>query len=361
MAKAMVMDKFHEKLVMKEFGHIKLVSGEVRIKIDAAGVCGSDVHMWEGNDPRVPLPMVLGHEGVGTVVELNGERKTVLNEELKVGDRVLWNRGVTCGHCSFCVNKRQPSLCQHRWTYGISVGCSDGRIRGCYSNELVLTSDTDIFKVPTDIDPAVLVTAGCSGATIAHAFDLGRPEQGENVLIQGPGPLGIYAVAFAKAAGAKEIIVIGGTEDRLELARNFGATLTLNRKQLSAEQRKQAVLEVTNGLGVDVAIEAAGQPDAVDEGISLVSNGGKYLMAGFGDPNGKVTLDCFHDIARKNIHIQGVWVSDTKHVYQSLNLVLGNTELFSTLVSHRIPLSQANEALEMMGKKQATKIVLIPD
>jgi len=357
----MVMTGFKEKLVLKEFPQCNLTEGEVVIHMEAAGVCGSDVHMWNGNDSRVPLPMVLGHEGVGTVVEMCGKRTTVMNEELKVGDRVIWNRGVTCGHCSFCVNKRVPSLCPQRWTYGISVGCQDDRIRGCYADELVLTRDTDIFIVPKTIDPAVLVTAGCSGATIAHAFELGRPEQGDAVLIQGPGPLGIYSVAFAKAAGAKEIIVIGGTEERLEMAKSFGATMTLNRKQLTEKQRKVAVMEATNGLGVDVAVEAAGQPGAVSEGIGLVRNGGTYLMAGFGDPNGSVTLDCFHDIARKNIRIQGVWVSDTKHTYQALNLVVGNPDLFAKLVSHRLPLEQANEALELMTKKQATKIVLVPN
>ncbi|MDF2571386.1 MAG: Alcohol dehydrogenase zinc-binding domain protein [Sporomusa sp.] len=361
MAKAMVMEAFRKELILKEFPEVELVEGEVVIRMEAAGVCGSDVHMWEGNDPRIPLPTVLGHEGVGTIVQLCGKRTTVMGEELNIGDRVIWNRGVTCGHCSFCVNKREPSLCPHRWTYGINVNCQDGRVRGCYTDELVLTKDTDIFIVPKTIDPAVLVTAGCSGATIAHAFELGRPEQGDTVLIQGPGPLGIYSVAFAKAAGAKEIIVIGGTEDRLEMARAFGATITLNRNQLTEKQRKDAVLAATNGLGADVAIEAAGQPGAVSEGIGLVRNGGAYLMAGFGDPNGSVTLDCFHDIARKNIRIQGVWVSDTKHTYQALNLVLGNPDLFAKLVSHRLPLEQANEALELMAKKQATKIVLMPN
>ncbi|MDK2878234.1 MAG: hypothetical protein PWR06_950 [Thermoanaerobacteraceae bacterium] len=358
---AMVLEEFNKPLVLREFPEPDLKPGEVLVKIEAAGVCGSDVHMWRGNDPRTPLPIILGHEGVGRVKKINGKKRTVLGEKIKEGDMILWNRGVSCSHCYFCSVKKEPSLCTNRWVYGINVSCGEPpHLKGCYAEEVLLSSDTDIFKVPESVDPAVLVPVSCSGATIAHAFDLAKPEEGDKILIQGPGPLGIFATAFAKAYGASEIIIIGGTEERLEMAKRFGATFTINRKKLSPEQRKEMVMERTHGLGADIAVEATGQPDAVSEGIDLVRRGGKYLMAGFGDPNGTVTLDCYKDIAHKNINIQGVWVSDTKHTHMALKLLLNNLKLFSELVSHRLPLDKANEALELMESKKATKVVLTP-
>ena len=108
-----------------------------------------------------------------------------------------------------------------------------------------------------NMDLAVLVPASCSGATTAHAFDLSRMEAGDSVLVQGVGPLGIFAVAFARSFGASQVIVVGGTEERLKMCQSFGATLALNRHRLSAEERRKIILEATGGRGVDAAFEMA--------------------------------------------------------------------------------------------------------
>lgn len=331
------------------------------VKIEAAGVCGSDVHMWEGRDPRIRLPMILGHEGVGKIAELNGEKKDIHGTPLKVGDKVLWNRSITCGHCYFCKVKMEPSLCPHRWVYGIHTSCVEPPyLTGNYAEYLLLKPETDLFKIDLEKDFEALVPASCSGATAAHAFDLSGMESGDSVLVQGVGPLGIFTVAFARSYGASQIVAIGGTEERLKMCRFFGATLTLNRHRLSYEERKDAVMGVTHGRGVDVAFEMAGEPDALKESISLVRTGGACISAGFGEPHGAIELDCFHDLGRKNLHLQGIWVSDVRHTQMALQLILSRLQDFKKLITHRFPLDKANDAIRIMKKKEAVKAVLLP-
>jgi threonine dehydrogenase-like Zn-dependent dehydrogenase len=305
--------------------------------------------------------MIPGHEGVGEIVELNGEKRDVHGIPLKVGDKVLWSRGVTCGHCYFCKVKMEPSLCPHRWVYGIHTSCIEPPyLTGNYAEYLPLVKEVDFFKIESDIDLQTLVSASCSGATAAHAFDLSEMTPGDSVLIQGVGPLGIFAVAFARSFGASQIIAIGGTEERLKMCKAFGSTLTLNRHKLSEKERKEAMMEITQGRGVDIAFEMAGEPDALKECTSLTRTGGACVTAGFGEPHGTIELDCFHDIGRKNLRLQGVWVSEVRHTHMALQLMLSRMEDFKKLITHTFPLAQANEAIRAMKTKEAVKAVLIP-
>ena len=360
-AQAMVLEKFNQPLALKSFSLPKLQEGDILVKIEAAGVCGSDVHMWEGRDPRTRLPMILGHEGAGEIAEMKGEKRDVYGVSLKAGDKVLWSRGVTCGHCYFCKVKMEPSLCLHRFVHGIHTSCAEPPyLTGNYAQYLLLDQRSDFFRVEKNMDLATLVPASCSGATTAHAMDLSRMEAGDSVLVQGVGPLGIFAVAFARSFGASQVIVIGGTEERLKMCRSFGATLLLNRHRLSPEERREMILEATCGRGVDVALEMAGEPEALKECILSVRNGGACITAGFGEPHGKIELDCFQDVGRKNLRLQGVWVSETRHTHMALQLILSRRQDFAGLITHRFPLSRASEALQVMKSREAVKAVLLP-
>lgn len=359
---AMVLEAFNQPLVGRALKIPTLTDGQILVRITAAGICGSDVHMWTGKDPRTPLPMILGHEGVGEVVRIQGQKRSVDGERLQEGDPVLWNRGVVCGQCYWCTRAGQPWLCPDRWVYGIHRSIHQPTyLNGCYSTYVVLDAKTDLFLLRDhDLDPSMLVPASCSGATVAHAFDLCPPKEGDTILIQGPGPLGIFATCFAKNAGAGDIIVIGGTQERLDICRAFGATLLLNRREQSAEQRKKAVMEVTDGRGVDVTYEAVGHPEVVKEGVALTRRGGSYLSMGFGAPTGSLELDVYHDLEVRDLRLQGVWVSHTKHTRMALDLILRNKDLFRRLITHRFPLRQATEALGVVKRKESIKAVLIP-
>jgi threonine dehydrogenase-like Zn-dependent dehydrogenase len=361
-ANAMVLERFNAPLAMRTFTVPKLGPGEVLVKVLVAGVCGSDVYMSEGLDARLKLPMILGHEGVGEVVEIASEKRYVDDGcPVRVGDKVLWSRGVTCGHCYFCKVKNEPSLCLNRWVWGIHLSCAEHPyLTGNYAQYLPLHRHADLFQLDPDADLEAFVAASCSGGTTAHAVDLAGVEPGDTVLVQGPGPVGIYAVAFAKALGASQVFVTGGTEQRLDICKAFGATMIMNRHQTTEEERKEMVLDLTHGLGVDVSFEMAGAPEALSECISLTRIGGSCVTAGFGEPHGKIEIDCFHDIGRKNLRLQGVWVSDVRHTHMSLRLTKSRIGHFKKLITHRFRLSEANKALQVMKAKEAVKAVVLP-
>ena len=355
----MVFEKFNTPFILKEIEIPELEEGQILVRIDVAGVCGSDVHMYKGHDPRTPLPIILGHEGVGYVEKTNGVRYSVNGTRIKEGDKILWNRGYTCGRCDNCAILKEPSLCEYRKVYGINMSSNDPPyLNGCYSEHIILSGNTDIFIVDDTISSDVLVTAACSGATVAHGFDMVKTYVGQTVLIQGPGPLGVYAVAFAKATGASEIIVIGGSQNRLDICKKFGATMLLNRNETTQEQRREIVMKTTYNRGVDLVVEAAGTPGVVEEGIKLVRRGGTYLSLGFSQPGGIQQLDFFTEVVRNNINIQGVWVSDCRHTFLALELCKKSPEKFASLITHRFPLEEATAAVEAMASRKALKAVL---
>ena len=359
----MVLEEFKKPLVEREFPLPQPRAGEALVRMLAAGVCGSDVHMWQGQDPRTPRPIILGHEGVGEIAALGGELRSVDGQPLRVGQKIIWNRGVVCGRCYFCAVKHQPELCPNRKVYGIHSSCEKPpHLNGCYADHILLTPGTDIFLLPEELSdrPEIAVSASCSGATAAHAFELTPAVAGDSVLVQGPGPLGLYLVAFAAAARARHIFVVGGTPERLALCKEFGATHLLNRNATTPDDRRNAIIKVTSGRGVDVAYEAVGAANVVAEGLRLVRTGGAYALAGFGQPGGALSLDLYTDIVRKNLRLQGVWVSHTRHTHAALALVLRRPDAFAKMVTHKYPLRRATEALEAAKRREGMKLALVP-
>jgi len=356
----MLLKAFNEPLELREIEIPQLDEGQVLVELQASGVCGSDIHMWSGEDPRTPLPIILGHEGVGTVVDIKGEKRTVDGCSVKPGDSIIWNRGITCGKCYSCTVLKEPSLCTSRRVYGISIPSTEKPyVNGCYSDYIVLRSNTDIFAIPSNTDPAVLVSASCSGATSAHAFDMIPGNLiGQTVVVQGAGPLGVYAVAFARRLGASHIFVFEGSDQRLKLCRKFGSTHPVNIHTTPVDERNAMVMDVTHGRGADLVMEAVGLQGVAEEGVRLLRKGGTYLSAGYAQPAGKESIDFYRDIVSRNIRIQGVWVSDTRHTRQALDLVLDDPDTFAGLITHRFNLEEANEALRVMKERQALKAVI---
>ena len=358
--KAAVLKAFKGPLELVDFPKPRVGPGEVLVRMTAAGICGSDVHMWLGEDPRTPLPMILGHEGVGVIAEIGGDapRQDLYGKELRVGDPVIWDRAVVCGQCWFCAVKGLPNLCRSRWVYGIHKGCTDPpHLNGCYADHILLDANTKIISLVDwgELDPAILVSTGCSGATSANAIELAGIEMGDNVLIQGAGPLGLYLVGYSRARGAGRVIVIEGAAARMELARRLGADVILDFGSTSPEERRAVVMDATNGFGADVGFEAVGRPEPVLEGIDLVRRGGAYLAVGTAVPMGTIPIDLYHQIVLKQLRLQGVWTNDTRHIVQALELVRRNPGVFADMITHRYPLAQANEALQSMAERKGIK------
>ncbi len=357
-----VLTAFKTPLEPRTFDLLPLAEGEVLVKVTYAGVCGSDLHMASGEDPRTPLPIILGHEGVGEVADICGEKTDVEGRPLTVGQPVLWNRGVVCGECFFC-RSGEHHLCPERFVYGIHRGCDvPPHVSGCYSQYLPLDARTDIFAI--DDVPAehhkTLVTASCSGSTAAHAFDFLEPTGGETVVVQGVGPLGCFMVALASDCGAERIVALDLAGARLDLARRFGATHTLNISETNAGERAEAVKDLTDGRGADAVYEAVGVADAVREGLGLVRHGGRYITAGFGQPGGVMQWDPFADLVRPDLKYVGVWVSHTRHTRRALDLMKRRLEDFGRMITHTMPLSEVNAAHDLMRRGEAMKVALDP-
>lgn len=355
-----VLTGFRKPLEPREVEVPALCDGEILVKLTASGICGSDLHMYLGEDPRTPLPIVLGHEGVGVVAAVKGERFTVDGKPVREGDAITWNRGIACGSCYACKVLKQPSYCTGRKIYGINLPATDASgLNGCYADYILLRPGTDLYAIPQQADPAALVSACCSGATVAHAFEMTKVQPGSTVVVQGPGPLGIWACYFASRAGARNVVVIGGSAGRMEICRDFGATHLLNRRELTMEQRHEAILELTGGRGADMAIECAGTNGAATEGIRLLRQGGEYLSTGYAQPAGLESIDFFTDVVRRGVTIRGVWVSDAAHVATAVEAASAEPELFAKMVSHRLPLTEVNRALELVEAREAVKAVLV--
>ena len=361
--RAMVLEAFNEPLVERTFEVADLAAGEVLCRIKVAGVCGSDVHMWHGNDPRTPLPMILGHEGVGMIEATAGEKEDVFGRELHEGDLVAWERGIMCGKCYYCVIKKQPALCPRRQTYGISLGCDDPpHFNGCYGEFIHLRAGCHMIRIDEDVDPAVLVAASCSGATAAHTIELSNVRRGDTVLVIGPGPVGAFCLAMALDAGAGAVYVAGTSADqaRLELCMELGASGTLVVDRMTVDERRDFIREQTRGVGANSIVDCTGVPQAMVENLELVAPYGTYSIPGIATPVGEWPVPLFEQIARKNVNLQGVWVSDTGHLWQAIRLVCSGKYALEDLITHRFPLEQATKALTVMASKEAIKAVLVP-
>ncbi|MDI6828656.1 MAG: zinc-binding dehydrogenase, partial [Armatimonadota bacterium] len=312
-------------------------------------------------DPRIPLPTILGHEGVGEVEEVGpNPPKSISGRELKPGDWIAWDRGVTCGHCLYCAVRHEPNLCPSRWAYGIGRSSAEPPyLVGCYADHIVLVRGTNIIHLDEfpRADCALLASASCSGATAANAVEVAGIQPGDAVLVQGSGPLGLFLAAFAIMLGASPVIVVGGSAESLALALKLGADLVLSHRTTSSEERVKAIYEIAP-LGIDTVLESSGRPDSINEGILALRRGGSYISTGFAVPGTSVTLDCYQDIVRKNLRLQGVWTSHTRHLCQSLTLVSKNP-LLGEMITSTFTLDRATEALIAMERREVIKSAIV--
>ncbi len=356
------MTAFREPLELQTFPIPELSDGEVLVRLAASGVCGSDLHIWQGHDPRIALPMIPGHEALGYVADFAGARSYFAGSPIAEGDLIVWDRGVTCGECYYCVQKKCPSLCPNRKVYGITRPCTEPPyLLGGYAEYMVLDPKTKLLKLPPDADPAVLVPATCSGATAAHAIATSGIVEGDTVVQIGVGSLGLFATGLAGGRRPASLIAFDVKPHCLEVARKFGATHTVNVLETTPEERRRMVLDLTDGRGADVVIDASGRPENILEGIALLGRCGTYSLPGIAVPAGEIPVRFYEDINLKNVRIQGVWVSDHVHLQTAIDLVLSGKYPFEELISHRVRLEEANEALEALARGEVLKAVIVPD
>lgn len=357
------MTDFHQPLELREYPlPQKIEPGAALVKVEMAGICGTDVHLWKGQLP-IPRPIILGHETVG-VIERLGESLEAdwTGAPLRVGSRVTWSAGMLCGHCYNCSIIRQPTRCLNRSAYGISFKSDDPpHFSGGYAEYIYLRPGTAVFKL-SDASSDAVTGAGCALVTAIHGLERMGISWGESVVIQGSGPVGLAALAVAKSSGASVTIVIGGPASRLELAQTFGADHTINIEEITdSAERLDRVKQLTGGYGADAVIECVGAPSVVAEGFEMCRDGGKYLVLGHYGDAGDAPINP-HVITRKQLTVYGSWASEPRHMAAAIEFLRkqGGRFPFDQLVTHRFPLERANEALQTTAQWVSGKSVIVP-
>ena len=203
---------------------------EAIVKISLTTICGSDVHTWLGHRP-FPTPAILGHEIVGKIVKLGKNLRFDFNgKKLNVGDRITWSMTASCQKCFFC-KKGLPQKCVNLFKYGHTKSVGNLGLTGGFANFIIIRKGSFIFKIPNQVSDEEAAPLMCAGATITSGLDEANFSKCNFVVVQGCGALGLYACAFTKQLGAKKIIAIDIYNDRLSLAKEFGADYVINAKR----------------------------------------------------------------------------------------------------------------------------------
>lgn len=360
--RAAVMVKPEQPLEVWELPDPALEPGSVLLETVASEVCGTDVHLYHGRLAGVPYPIVPGHVSVGRLLETRGVTQDVFGAPLGPGDVVtFYDVHEVCHACWFCLVARQPNRCPSRRVYGITYSAHDGALGG-WAERIYLKPGVRLLKVPESLTADDVIGGGCGLFTGFAAVERSGMQLGDVVLVQGAGPVGLSAGAFAALRGAATVIVIGAPASRLELARALGADVTLSLTDQGSDQRAAAVRELTGGRGVDIAIEAAGNPAAIPEGFALLRDGGTYVIAGHYTDAGAATINVHTDINRKHADVRGQWGTEFHHLYRALGLLAKHHDRlsFRRVVGARYGLDRAGEALADVESLRVTKAILVP-
>lgn len=338
--------------------------GALLVQMDVATICGSDVHLAAGEfaAESLTLPMVLGHEMVGCVVAKGrGTDRDSAGTPLEVGDRVIWEHEA-CGHCHACTIDRQPELCTNRKVHAIT-GCTEfPYLTGGFAQYGYVRPRSGRIRVPDEVDSAWASAASCALRTVLHAFErLGRVTPWETLVIQGDGPLGLFATAVARRAGVGTLIVIGGGAERLAVARAWGADATISVLEHDADARRAQVLEVTEGSGADTVLELSGARGAFREGFDLLRPSGRFVVVGqVGDAVDPIPPA---HLTRANLSILGSWSGTVTHYWQAMEFLRRTRDDvdYDQMISGRYALEDINTAMRGMRDFTEIKAAVLPN
>jgi L-iditol 2-dehydrogenase len=343
----------------------ELEPGALLVRVDVASVCGSDVHQWSGmTQALVPaeLPIVLGHEMMGTVVAFGpGPHEDSIGTPLAEDDRLLWTH-VYCGQCYACRVQNMPTMCRRKKQY-MRTNCERfPYLVGGFAEYCYVFPPSGRVRIPDGVPDGVASAASCALRTVVNAFDrVGRIEPHHRVLIQGAGPLGLFATAMASDAGVRDLIVVGAPERRLTLAQRWGASAVVSvDEHATPEARLARVRELTNGTGADVVFELSGAPYAFAEGLDFLRPGGRYAVVGqLGGPLTPVQAAL---IVRKQATILGVQSADIGQFWKALEFVRRTRERFDyeAMLTTRYPLDRINDAIQAMRAFREIKPLVLP-
>lgn len=362
MIRAAVMPAPQQPVEIREFPEPSLEPGSMLLQTMYSEVCGTDVHLWHGRLAGVPYPIIPGHVSVGRVTKMHGAVTGADGRAIREGDRVVfYDVHRTCGRCYACAVSGTPTKCASRRVYGITDSANDGLFGG-WSEAIYLEPGVVSAVLPERVTPEDYIGGGCGLITAVHAIDRAAIRLADTILVQGTGAVGLSTIALARLSGASAIVAIGAPSDRLELASRMGATVTLDVARTTADERRERVRDLTGGRGVDVGIEAAGSPQAFEEGVTLVRDGGRYVIAGHYTNAGPSSINAHEHINRKHLEIRGCWGSEAGHFLRALTVLDMHAQSmpFRDIGARVYPMTEINTALADAEAMRLPKALVDP-
>ena len=335
--------------------------GEVFVRVSCCTICGSDLLSWTGKRPA-PVPLILGHEIVGTIVEMGqGLTHDGKDRPLRVGDRLTWSMMNSCGRCEFCRDKGLPMKCRTLRKYGHDSCAAPPHFIGGLAEYCLLGAGTYLLSIPDSLTDEEACPANCALATVVAGWEAAALQPLERVLILGAGALGFYAAALASHAGCTQVIVTDVLSHRLEAIRAFGATDILDGAALTGADLVAAVRDLTGGHGVDAVMEVAGVPDLIPVGLKCLRIGGRLIAHGTTFPGATCTLDA-SELVFRWLSLRGVHNYDARHLRRGVDFLAQAKDRFpfARLVGERFSLDRVNEALALARGRQAIRVAVHP-
>ncbi|HEU4906469.1 MAG TPA: alcohol dehydrogenase catalytic domain-containing protein [Solirubrobacterales bacterium] len=315
------------------------------VQVEASGICGSDLHIYHGRVPVEP-GFTIGHEFVGTVLDAGAAV-----ERVAAGDRVLGCFHTACATCAACL-RSDYHRCENGRTFG--HGSHLGDLQGAQAERLLVPrANLTLRRVPEGMSDEVALFAGDVMGTGYHAIAHAGMRSGDSVAVLGLGPVGLCAVQAALTAGAAKVFAIDSVAERLAMAERFGATPL----HLTEAEPKRAVRAETEGRGVDVVVDAVGDPGPLAMAVSLVRDAGVVSGIGAYAGKGEVPLGLAW---LKGLDLRLGLANVIAHIDRVLGLLEAGRLDPAPLVTHRMKLDQAAEAYELYDNREALKIVLTP-
>jgi threonine dehydrogenase-like Zn-dependent dehydrogenase len=357
--KAAVYQGANKEFEIREFPLTKPQKDMALLRLVASGVCGTDLHILNGKLGIEP-PKVIGHEFVGEVVELGSESDT-----LNVGDNVIATIAVPCEECLLCKTGDDANC--------VNMGVTNGgnpydepHFWGGFG-EYNYSPIKNLVKIPKSINPKTASVFACAGSTVIHAFSLAKRanvdlENLKTCVVQGLGPVGMFAVAYLASLKVENVIAITGRENkkREELAKSFGSTKIFSLEKNTFEEIDGYIKSVSGGLGADLAVEASGNKDAFLQGIDMLRNRGVYLVPGQYSNSGTIPLPP-QVITFKALHIIGSSQYSAVDIEEYVKFLEENRDLHPVIDSMitEYLLSDINKAFENAKQGKNVKTILV--
>jgi threonine 3-dehydrogenase len=320
---------------------------DVLLKVEATAICGSDVHFYKYDDfasTRLAIPVTLGHEFAGEIVEVG---KGV--SEFKVGDRVAADSHIVCGKCEVCRLGLQH-ICQNLDIFG-------NRVNGSFA-EYMVVPETSLWKLDQDVSyeiGAIMEPLGGAVQTV-----LIEPVTAQSVAIFGDGPIALFAAGVARASGARKVYHVGKYPFRLEIAKKMGADVVFNITE--DVDVVEAILDDTNGIGVDVSLEMAGSPKSVEQAFATVRKGGRVSVFGL-TSQPLPEFDINYAITLRQVKVFGVAGRHMWDTWRQMDGLLQSGQLDPRpVITHELALPEFEKGFEYMmsSHRTAAKVILHP-